>query len=827
MATKVISLPGGMEFAAFYYPELLSSLLAFLRANRDRIGLTDENDFEVHVQLLRSFALMGHLSNTKLDTVATEMFVDSAGLLESLKRIFRLVGIELDSASPATAELVAQLSEVTSVDLTDFIPGLAEFSTDAVPPIVYEANEDGEDLNRTDQVKHVFAVEASTFNATGEFNFNSPDVLIDQTFPMPADVVGKLVFVKAQDNKVNFGLFRVTERISADEIRLVTEPGGDAASFKSETGVEWYLLDYSVDHAAKANDSAPTETFTPWAAVPSTEAAFYVCHQHVMPTQVDLDLQTPGDSFKGVWEYYDGLRSAFNPKTVTFSSPTLEFDCEALLGTEDRSGAQVRITYLQTGASKTITSIFSGGKNVVQTTDLFGQVNPSTDPEDYFVSADWVPFSNVDDGTTAATFQMAQSGAASWDLPQTRVRSWNKAQLNNQTTGFWFRFRVVESNPGTTPVINRVQIDQGDQYILFSVLQGETVGPVVFGSSTGQPNQRFKLADTPFLDGSQLVEVDEGGVGGFIEYTKVDSFLDSSATSRHYKLQVNAKDEAEIIFGDGIRGKIPPLGLSNLRATHRIGGDEDGNVGADQIVVNADGVGGIRDLFNPRPARGWRVKEGGDETDFERVKRDKPAEVSIRNTASRPQDAEYLAVRDFTDADGIKPVARAFAVEEGFGIKTMKLLVVGDGGGSLTAAQLKALDLYFNGNRHARPPVEGISQMNTKIIPVNFEPTTISIEATVIWSNGSAEAIRNQLIAFLTPTSVEDDGTTFVWNFGAQVSYSRIHSLIHEVDPTIEDVSVLRLKKGAGSFVETSIDLGQNELPITTGASIAITILEP
>ena len=134
MATKVISLPGGMEFAAFYYPELLSSLLAFLRANRDRIGLTDENDFEVHVQLLRSFALMGHLSNTKLDTVATEMFVDSAGLLESLKRIFRLVGIELDSASPATAELVAQLSEVTSVDLTDFIPGLAEFSTEAALP---------------------------------------------------------------------------------------------------------------------------------------------------------------------------------------------------------------------------------------------------------------------------------------------------------------------------------------------------------------------------------------------------------------------------------------------------------------------------------------------------------------------------------------------------------------------------------------------------------------------------------------------------------------------------------------------------------------------
>ena len=78
MATQVIETPGGIAFAGFYYPEILRELLAFLRNNKDRIGLTDENEFEVHVQLVRSFALVGHLNNTRLDVVATELLLDSS-----------------------------------------------------------------------------------------------------------------------------------------------------------------------------------------------------------------------------------------------------------------------------------------------------------------------------------------------------------------------------------------------------------------------------------------------------------------------------------------------------------------------------------------------------------------------------------------------------------------------------------------------------------------------------------------------------------------------------------------------------------------------------
>ena len=496
------------------------------------------------------------------------------------------------------------------------------------------------------------------------------------------------------------------------------------------------------------------------------------------------------------------------------------FDCEPLLGSTNRAGAQVKVTFLKTGVSKTLTSTWNGTQNLVTTTNLFGQTNASNDVEDYFITADWVPFANQTDGTN----QWQQDGNAQWDLPQTRDRKWNKAIFNNQTAeSIWARFRWVSAD-ATTPVLNRVRIDGGDQFISFLVTQGETVGPQEVGSSTGQPRQSFNLPETPYIDDSELIEVDEGGVGTFVEYTKVDTFLNSTATDRHYIRETNAQDVATIRFGDGVSGKIPPAGLNNIRATYRVGGEDDGNVGEDILTVNAEGVAGIASLTNPRPAEGWRIKDGGDENDLERVKRDGPAEQRVRNTAAKPQDAERLAVQSFTDSNGIKPVARAFAVEEGFGIKTMKLLVVGTGGSALTSRQLTDLDLYFNGDRHARPPVEGVSIMNNRVIPANFEPTVISVETTVIWDGGSAEAVKNALLAFLTPTAVEDDGVTFVWNFGAQVSFSRVHSLIHAVDPNIRDVPVLRLQKAGGPFVTQSIDLGSNELPITNSAVINVTI---
>jgi hypothetical protein len=370
-------------------------------------------------------------------------------------------------------------------------------------------------------------------------------------------------------------------------------------------------------------------------------------------------------------------------------------------------------------------------------------------------------------------------------------------------------------------VFETIKIDQGDQYIKRSCTQGETIGPQIIGSSTGGISQEFRLPETPYIDNSETIEVDEGGSGVWVEYTYVDSFIDSQATSRHYMRQADAQDRGKVIFGDGVNGKVPPAGIDNIRATYRVGGDVDGNVGQNTVVSNADGINGVSEVWNPRSAYGWRIKDGGDTADLARVKREAPAELRTRKTAVTPQDCERLATREFVDASGTKPVIRAWAEEEKYGVKTIGLIVVGAGGNTLTQTQLADLMEYFNGDRDARPVVDGVLVMNHELTAINYEPSLVTIEATVVWPGGNAESIKNQLLAFVNPLAVEEDGSTYVFHFGSQVSFSRVHSLIHAVDPAIQDVPVLKINGTAASASLTA-----NELPITTAASIEINIQE-
>jgi len=825
MATQVIDVPGGIPFAGFYYPEILRELLSFLRQNRDRIGLTDENEFEVHVQLLRAFALVGHLNNVRLDVVATELLIDSAGLLESVKRLLRLIGVELASASPAAADIVCKLSEVTTVDQTDFIPELSEFSTDAVPPITYEALT-AHDLDRTDQVKYVYGLEETdsyTISSdTLAMSLANPDVIARSAGSWPVDAVGQRLFINISPNQHthHIGEFRVTERINALNIRVVQMPGSNTPGFQTDSGInDWSLKKYTTNYASSANtNSAP---FNPWIS-PAVGDLLFVGHPHILWDQIDMVFTTFAAGITGVWEYFDNERSRLNPITggVVDNGSTLTIDCTTLLGSTNRSGALVKVIFLKTGVEEIVKSVWAGGKNKITTSGLLGQVIPSTDEDDYHITADWIPFDEQEDNTISGGSAMATDDLIRWALPETSARSWLKTDVN-VIDAYWCRFRIVTASGVTNPDIDRIKIAEGDQYVKQVVTQGETIGPQVIGSSTGQSNQEFFLPETPFIDNTETIEVDEGGAGTWVTYTRVSSFLSSLATSRHYVRESDATDRATIRFGDSINGKIPPAGISNVRATYRVGGAENGSVGVDQITTNADGVSGISAVTNPRPATGWRMKDGGDDADLERIKREAPAQLRTRDTASTTDDIERLAINNFTDSSGIKPVARAFAVEEGFGAKTIKLLVVGAGGAVLTTSQLEELDEYFNGDDTVVPPTSGVLLTNHKVTSVNFEPTLVSVDATVVWPGGSAERVRNQLLAYLTPLAVEDDGFTYVWNFSAKVSFSRVNQLIHDVDPAISDVPTLQLNSVAGS-----VSLGENELPISIAANINISIQE-
>lgn len=821
MTTQVLK-PPSVEFAGFYHPEILRELLTYLRRYKDELGLTDENIFEVHVQLMQAFALVGHLNNTRLDVVATELLLPTASLLESVKRLLRLIGVELASASPAIVDLLLLLSEVTTSDQTGFVPELSEFATDETPPIGYEILTDGGiDLNRTDELDYAYVAEEADSGTDGEVNTAAPDVFESISLALTGSNLGDHFFVTSPTGiTANSGEFRIVEVITGTQARVVTVPGSEFPAFQSEDSLVWSLKAFGSNKASELNSGASDTAM--WTGTPQDGDLFYFGHEQVLPSQIDVDVGTTvGVGLDGCWEYFDNTHSRFNPTSVTDNGGTITFDITSLLGSPDRHGAIVTVENVVTGSSEKLLSVYSSSKNKITTDGTLGQVTVSTDKEDYLITADWIPFEDQDDDTNDGSSDFEQDGSITFEFPQDQDRNWQATEVN-AIEAVWFRYRLVDASTPTAPTLVRVQIDQDEQYILVVGTQGETIGPQILGSSDGSVSQEFDLPETPFIDNTEVVEADEGGGGTWTAYTRVDNFLNSIANSRHYVREVDAEDKATVRFGDGTNGKIPPAGTDNIRALYRVGGDQDGNVGAGEIVVNADGVSGIADVTNPRSAAGWKIKDGGTETDLERVKRDAPAALRTRNTAVTVNDVLRLATTDFVDRYGSKPVARAVGIEEGLGAKTVKLLVVGTGGTTLTAQQKTDLETYFNGDRDARPPVDGVLVLNQEVGVFNYEPKNIQVTATVVWPGGNAAAVQTALLNLLTPLAVEEDGITYTWNFGGSVSLSRVYAEIHAVDPGVSDVPTLLLNGSA-----SPVSLSDNELPITTAGSITISIQQP
>ena len=87
--------------------------------------------------------------------------------------------------------------------------------------------------------------------------------------------------------------------------------------------------------------------------------------------------------------------------------------------------------------------------------------------------------------------------------------------------------------------------------------------------SSGLPNQQFKLSSNPFVDSSDSIVASDG------TYARVDNFLSSGATDKHYTVQIDQSDNAFVTFGNGVNGSIPS---GTITAVSKSGGGSGGNV---------------------------------------------------------------------------------------------------------------------------------------------------------------------------------------------------------------------------------------------------------
>lgn len=705
------------QFAVFYYAELLDSLLQFKRENVPE--LSDESEFEPLIQLLRAFALVGHLNNVNLDVLANESTLPTAVLPEQVRNMLRLIDYDLKPASPAQVDLLYKLSTVLTAT-TVVVPDQAQAATAKEPDVeqlFYEADSELS-VDRTDQLSHVLGEDGGIFT----------------------------------------------------------------------------------DHTADANSpTTPADDFSPWTS-PAVGDSLYIAHSQALWNKIGWTITTSMSGIVGVWEYFDGNFNKANPDSVADNGSTLTFELNGYLGTANRTGTLIRVKLNNNGTFEDVLSTWTGSHNVV-ITGLLGQSSASVAIEDYTIGSDWEPPSDLVDNTASFT----TDADVDYTLPQTLTENWISGEVDGKDA-YWMRFRIVETSTPTSPVLQRARIDQGDQYVVRPATQGITQLDNGLGSSTGLPDQSFQVTKDNYIDSSSTVFVDA------VEWTSVGDLIASEPSDEHYTISLTDNDAAIVDFGDGKTGKTPPLGVNNVDVWYRYGAQSNGNAGANTITIDKTGVSFVSSITNPRPAQGWSQADAASSESLAQAKILGPGQLRVIHTALGPSDVIAVTLT-FQNDQGARPFSRAAAFEEGFGPKTLELVVVVKGGGQATQTQLDDLSLYFNGDKLAVPPVASHYISNQEVTAVNFTQKVIDIEATVT-GNVTSEEVTNALAKVIQPEALKSDGVTHEWEFGAEIPLSRIGHEIHDTDPSITKVVLVT--------PSSDIVLTQRELPILGNVNITI-----
>lgn len=624
--------------------------------------------------------------------------------------------------------------------------------------------------------------------------------LIGQTLleavPASTDLLAKLGYAVGVDAIVPGGtLFGTIPAVDVEEILYelvedepVTRTDLPTYAWEEDGGVFADVID-------EMNGFDPLNL---WGGVPEAGDVLWIGHDSALYNAMRMYLTDDGDLFDDennyVFEYYDGRTDDSVPSLVANLGTTLRFDLTNLLGTNDRGGAEVTVRLLTTGAEEVATSYNTvpggtGGINMVETS-LLGQVSPSIIAEDYVVGVKYkeVPGAVLLDHDDGFEIQ--------FELPESPSRRWQKTVVNG-VDAYWFRLRVVRDTTDSPVFDNGIDIAVGTQWLKFEIVQGETYEDDPAGVFDGTINQEFDTTQENVIDGSVRFFVDEGT--GEIEYTLVEDFLSSGASALHFTRVFDEDGRATIRVGSGLAGYLPPIAATS-RLQYRIGAEDDGNVGSDEITVMKSGPSFVTSISNPRSATGWAPPQGSTEESINEVKVTAPASLRIMKKAVTIDDIEELA-KGYIFANGSKLVARAVAVPNGFGDKTVKLLVVGQGGIHLTDDQLEEMNLAFNGDDVAGLP--GMLVAGLGLIAVNYIRKVIDVTTTV--EGGTLEDIETVIASYLLPTAEKSDGS---WEHEFEDVVHKLNLLAKIINSSLGIETVMAMPTPL-----TDVQLDNNELP--------------
>jgi len=239
--------------------------------------------------------------------------------------------------------------------------------------------------------------------------------------------------------------------------------------------------------------------------------------------------------------------------------------------------------------------------------------------------------------------------------------------------------------------------------------EGVKVQQESLGVSSGAANQRFVLAQSPVIEGTVEIYVDEGV--GFTLWQRVNNLLEGGASEATYSLLTDETGVTVIRFGDDRNGRVPLVG-SQIRANYRVGGGQRGNVEANKLVRLVEPLEGVLSVTNPLPASG-----GADPESLNEIRVNAPKALSTLERAVSLVDHANLCLR-------VPGVARATAVDQGVITNTQNIdLVVKATGGNNASTTLK---------EQVRKYIQERTMINHLVTVVDATDVQVDITVTVV-----------------------------------------------------------------------------------------------
>lgn len=202
--------------------------------------------------------------------------------------------------------------------------------------------------------------------------------------------------------------------------------------------------------------------------------------------------------------------------------------------------------------------------------------------------------------------------------------------------------------------------DGNDEYIYqVSAKNGIPIENEILGTSSGSKNQTFLLAYSPVVKDSITIDVLESDLQ-WARWTEVKDFSDSNLFSRHYVVNILDNGVAQIRFGDGNTGKIPPVYVNGIRASYLSGGGKQGNVTANVLTQMHTSNSLVAETFNPKPV----FEEGEDLESLDSIKMNAPNYNRVKWGAFTLEDFEDIMPVLFEDVLFAKATKNAGNIDD-------------------------------------------------------------------------------------------------------------------------------------------------------------------